>query len=178
MKLTLQLQLLPTPAQAVLLRETMAAFNGAASYAAQVGFEAKVYGQPGLHKRCYYELRSRFGLSAQMAVRAIAKAVEVFKRDKTRCPVFRSDGAMTYDERILGWKGVDKVSLWTLSGREVIPLMYGEYQAQRFDRLKGQVDLVCRDGRFYLYATVEMPEAAPIEVHDWIGVDLGVVHER
>jgi hypothetical protein len=52
MKLTLQLQLLPTPAQAVLLRETMAAFNGAASYAAQVGFEAKVYGQPGLHKRC------------------------------------------------------------------------------------------------------------------------------
>ena len=51
MKLILQLQLLPTLAQAALLRETMAAFNGAASYVAQVGFEAKVYGQPGIHKR-------------------------------------------------------------------------------------------------------------------------------
>lgn len=176
MKLTLQLQLLPTPEQSTLLLKTMAAFNAAASYAAQVGFEAKVYGQPGIHKRCYYHLREAFGLSAQMAVRAIAKAVEVFKRDKTKCPVFRSDGAITYDDRILGWKGLDKVSLWTLTGREIIPLIYGEYQAQRFDRLKGQVDLVYRDGRFYLYATVEIPEAVPLEVHDWIGVDLGVVN--
>jgi putative transposase len=150
--------------------------TGDASAAAQVGFEAKVYGQPGLHKRCYYELRSRFGLSAQMAVRAIAKAVEVFKRDKTRCPVFRSDGAMTYDERILGWKGVDHVSLWTLQGRELIAMSYGEYQAQCFDRRKGQVELVSRDGRFYLYATVDVPEGTPVEVHDWLGADLGVVN--
>ena len=176
MKLTLQLQLLPTAAQAVLLLETMAAFNAAATYAAQVGFDAKVYGQPGIHKRCYYHLREAFGLSAQMAVRAIAKAVEVFTRDKTRCPRFRPDGAITYDDRILGWKGLDKVSLWTLNGREIIPLVYGEYQAQRFDRLKGQVDLVYRDGRFYLYATIDVPEEAPIEVHDWIGVDLGIVN--
>jgi predicted transposase len=55
MKLTLQLQLLPDARQAQLLRDTMAAFNAAASYAAKVGFEAKVYGQPGIHKRCYYE---------------------------------------------------------------------------------------------------------------------------
>jgi putative transposase len=176
MKLTLQLQLLPTSEQAALLRETMAAFNAAATHAAQVGFEAKVYGQPGIHKRCYYDLREQFGLSAQMAVRAIAKAVEVFKRDKTKCPVFRPDGAITYDDRILGWKGLDKVSLWTLTGREVIPLVYGEYQSQRFDRLKGQVDLVYRDGRFYLYATIDLPEDPPIEPTRFLGVDLGIAN--
>jgi IS605 OrfB family transposase len=176
MKLTLQLQLLPTPEQALLLLETMAAFNAAASYAARVGFDAKVYSQPSIHGRCYYDIRKRFGLSAQMAVRAIAKAVEVFKRDRTKCPVFRPDGAVTYDDRILGWKGVDKVSLWTLGGREVISLVYGQYQAQRFDRLKGQVDLVDRDGAFFLYATVEIPEGAPVEVQDFVGVDLGVVN--
>ena len=32
-----------------------------------------------------------------MAVRAIAKAVETFRRDKTRCPAFRKYGAVTYD---------------------------------------------------------------------------------
>jgi putative transposase len=176
MKLTLQLQLLPTPEQAQLLLDTMAAFNAAASYAAQVGFEAKVYGQPSIHKRCYYELRQRFGLSAQMAVRAIAKAVEVFKRDKTRCPVFRPDGAITYDDRILGWKGLDRVSLWTLKGREVIPLMYGAYQSERFDRLKGQVDLVFREGKFYLYATIDTPEDAPIQPTRFLGIDLGIAN--
>jgi putative transposase len=176
MKLTLQLQLVPDDRQAALLRETMAAFNAAATYAAQVGFEAKVYGQPGIHKRCYYLLRERFKLSAQMAVRAIAKAVEVFARDKSKCPVFRPDGAITYDERILGWKGLDKVSLWTMTGREVLPLLYGQYQAERLHRLKGQVDLVARDGRFYLYATVDLPEEAPVEPSDFLGIDLGVAN--
>jgi putative transposase len=176
MKLTLQLQLVPDARQAALLRETMARFNAAASYAAQVGFEAKVYGQPSIHKRCYYEIRDRFGLSAQMAVRAIAKAVEVFARDKSRCPVFRPDGAITYDERILSFKGLDRVSLWTLTGREVIPLLYGRYQAERFHRLKGQVDLIERDGAFYLYATVDLPEDAPVEPEDFLGVDLGVAN--
>jgi IS605 OrfB family transposase len=111
-----------------------------------------------------------------MAVRAIGKAVEVFKRDKKSCPEFKPHGAVTYDERILSFKGLDKVSLWTLAGRMILPLAYGEYQGQRFDRIKGQVDLVYRGGKFLLYATAELPEGAPVEPKDWIGVDLGVVN--
>lgn len=176
MKLTLQLQLLPTPEQASVLHDTMARVNAAASYAARIGFEANVYSQPSIHARCYYHLREAFGLTAQMAVRAIGKAVEVFKRDKTHCPVFRPDGAITYDQRILSFKGLDKVNLWTLSGREVIPLVYGAYQAERFDRIKGQVDLVFRDEQFYLYATVDLPEDPPMAIQDFLGVDLGVVN--
>src|SRR5215831_4021828 len=105
MKLTLQLKLVPTTEQHTALLETMRAFNAAASYAAEVGYRDHVFTQISLHKRCYRELRDRFGLSAQMAVRAIGKAVEAFKRDKRVCPVFRPEGAMTYDERLLGWKG-------------------------------------------------------------------------
>jgi len=176
MKLTLQLQLLPNAEQKRTLLETIERFNAAASFAAKVGFEAGVYSQPSIHKRCYAEIRERFGVSAQMAVRAISKAVEVFKRDKSKCPVFKKRGAITYDQRVLSFKGLDKVSLWTLAGRMVLPLVYGEYQAERFDRLKGQVDLTYRNGQFYLYATVDVPEEAPIEVKDWLGVDLGIVN--
>jgi IS605 OrfB family transposase len=176
MKLTLRLQLLPDAAQTPILLETMERFNAAASFAARVGFEAGVFSQPSIHKLCYRDLRERFGLSAQMAVRAIGKAVEVFKRDKTKCPVFQPQGAVTYDERILGFKGLDRVSLWTLAGRMNLPLIYGEYQAERFDRIKGQCDLVYRGGQFFLYATVDVPEEAPIEVQDFLGVDLGVVN--
>jgi len=50
MKLTLQLQLLPTADQEGDLLATMERFNEAASYAARVGFEARVYGQVALHE--------------------------------------------------------------------------------------------------------------------------------
>lgn len=176
MILTLQLRLLPTVAQAGQLRRTMRAFNAAATYAAKVGFEAGVRSQPTIHRLTYYDLRAKFGLSSQMAVRAIGKAVECFARDRTVCPVFRPDGAMTYDERLMSFKGVDTVSLLTLDGRQLVPLIYGEYQRERFDRMKGQVDLVLRDGRFYLYASITLPDGAPIEPTDFLGVDLGIVH--
>jgi IS605 OrfB family transposase len=154
----------------------MRAFNAAASHAASVGFADRVFNQKSIHKRCYRELRERFGLSAQMAVRAIGKAVEVFKRDRSVCPVFRDTGAMIYDERIMGWKGPDHVSLLTLEGREIVAMVYGEYQAGLLDRLKGQADLVYRDGTFYLLATIDIPDGTPIDTTRFLGVDLGIVN--
>jgi IS605 OrfB family transposase len=176
MKLTIQLQLLPTPSQAELLLATMTRFNEAASFAAEQGFTAGVFSQPSVHKLAYQEIRERFGLGAQLAVRAIGKAVECFSRDKTICPVFLPLGAVTYDQRNLAFKGLDKVSLATLSGREVIGMVYGEYQRERFDRIKGQCDLVYRGGKFYLLTSVDLPEASPMPVKDFIGVDLGIVN--
>jgi putative transposase len=176
MKLTIQLQLLPDPGQKPILLTTMERFNAAASFAAKVGFEAGVFSQPSIHKLVYREIRARFDLSAQMAVRAIGKAVECFRRDRTVCPVFKPNGAITYDQRILGFKGLDKVSLWTLGGRMILPLIYGEYQGERFDRMKGQVDLVYRDGKFFLYATIELPGDAPIDPKGFLGVDLGMAN--
>lgn len=176
MKLTLQMQLVTTAEQREVLLSTMERFNEAATFAARAGFEAGVFSQPSIHKLAYSAIRERFGLSAQMAVRAIGKAVEVFRRDKANCPSFRPRGAVTYDERILSFKGLDKVSLWTLSGRMVLAMIYGEYQGRRFDRIKGQVDLVYRSGKFFLYATVDLPDKAPIDPKDWLGVDLGIVN--
>jgi putative transposase len=176
MKLTIQVQLLPDVDQKSVLLDTMERFNEAASFAARTGFDAGVFSQPSIHKLCYREIRDRFGLSAQMAVRAIGKAVECFKRDKTVCPIFKPFGAVTYDQRILGFKGLDKVSLWTMTGRLILPLAYGEYQGERFDRMKGQCDLVYRDGKLFLFATVEMPEDAPVKVTEFLGVDLGIAN--
>jgi IS605 OrfB family transposase len=176
MKLTIQLRVLPDAEQSAVLLTTMKRFNEAATFAAKAGFEAGVFAQPSIHKLAYREIRERFDLSAQMAVRAIGKAVECFKQDKKTCPVFKPFGAVTYDQRILGFKGVDRVSLWTMTGRMVLPLAYGEYQGERFDRIKGQCDLVYRDGKFFLFSTVDLPESSPIEVKEFLGVDLGIAN--
>lgn len=177
MKLTLQLQLLPDADQRIRLLETMERVNQAATFAARCGFEAGVFSQPSIHKLAYAEIRSRFGLSAQMAVRAIGKAVECFSRDKKVCPTFKAHSAITYDERVYSFKGVDCVSLWAFpEGRVVVPLICGEYQKQRFDRIKGQADLVYREGKFYLYCTVNLPDSAPVTPTDFVGVDLGIAN--
>jgi hypothetical protein len=176
-KLTLQIQVLPDAEQRKRLLETMERVNQAATLAARLGFDEKVFSQPSIHKLAYREIRDRFGLSAQMAVRAIGKAVECFHRDKTKCPTFKPHGAITYDERIFSFKGLDRVSLWALpEGRVILPLVYGEYQKERFDRIKGQADLVYRKGQFYLYCTVNLPDGAPITPTDFLGVDLGITN--
>ncbi len=176
MKLTIQLQLLPTPSQKSALLDTMERFNQAATLAACLGFEHGVFSQPSIHKLAYREIRDRFGLTAQMAVRAIGKAVECFRRNKTSCPTFKPRSAICYDNRILRFKGLDKVDMWTLEGRMVLPLIYGEYQGERFDRMKGQVDLVYSCGKFYLYCTIDIPDGSPVEPKAFLGVDLGIVN--
>ena len=109
-----------------------------------------------------------------MAVRAISKASEAYKRDKSIKPVFDSNGAVIYDQRIMSWKGLDRVSLLTLGGRIKLPVKICDYHAPRMDRIRGQADLIFRSGEFYLCVVVEVPEpkkTMPISV---IGVDLGV----
>jgi IS605 OrfB family transposase len=175
-KLTLQLQLLPAPDQKADLLATMERFNAAASFAALQGFAAGVFGQVSIHRLCYREVRERFGLSAQMAVRAIAKAVECFRRDRRKCPAFKPRSAVCYDERVLSFKGLTEVSLWGLSGRHRMPFVCGAYQRALQGRIKGQADLIYRQGKFYLLCTIDLPDGAPVEVKDVLGVDLGIVN--
>jgi len=177
MKLTLQLKLLPTVEQSEVLLDTMRRYNEAATFAAEQGFAARVFSAPSIQKLAYRECRDRWDLSAQMAVRAIGKAAECFSRDKTKCPVFRPAGAMTYDERILSFKDCHRVSILTVgAGRLMIPYVFGEYQSANLARIRGQCDLVYRDGQFFLYCTIEFQESPPVEVNDFLGVDLGIVN--
>ena len=44
----------------------------------------------------------------------------------------------------------DRASLLTLDGRVEVPFRFGAYQEARLDRIRGQADLLYRDGTFYL----------------------------
>lgn len=176
MKQVIVVKLLPTPEQAASLLATMERFNAACDAIAAVAFRERVASAFALQKLVYFDIRAHFGLSAQMTVRAIGKVCEVYKRDKTIRPSFRPHGAITYDERIMSWKGATGISLLTLDGRIVVPFVFGAYQAARLGRVKGQADLVYRDGRFYLHATIETPTSPESDPDGWLGVDLGIVN--
>jgi putative transposase len=174
MKLTVQLKLLPSPEQGIALLDTMETFNAACDELAAIAFAHRCANKVELQKIAYHDIRRDFGLSAQMTVRAIAKVVEAYKRDRSIQPSFRPHGAIIYDPRILSWKGPDRVSILTLGGREIIPWVAGAYQHGWLDRVRGQADLVYRDGKFFLFLTVAVGVVEPLEVEDFLGIDLGL----
>jgi IS605 OrfB family transposase len=176
MKLTIVVKLAPSADQHAALLATMERFNAACDAIAEVAYDRRLANKVALQKLVYYDVRERFGLSAQLTVRAIAKVVEAYKRDKSVRPAFRPHGAVCYDQRIMSWRGVEEISLLTLAGRELIGVRFGPYQAARLDRRQGQADLVLKAGVFYLYVTVDTPEPPPGEPDDYLGLDLGIVH--
>lgn len=107
MKTTLQIKLLPDESQHAALKDTMEAFNDACNYIAEVAYRERCASKFKLQKLMYDDVRERFGLSAQLTIRAIAKVVEAYKRNKdVRC-FFRPEGAVVYDDRILSFKGLE-----------------------------------------------------------------------
>jgi len=74
---------------------------------------------------------------------------------------FRADAAQPFDDRCLSWQ-LDRrtVSIWTAAGRMTgIPFRCSAAQFGRLrDHRQGESDLVHRDGKWYLYATCEVPE--------------------
>jgi len=171
---TLMVKLDPSPEQYKMLCETMKRFNEACNEIADTIFKRHSANKFELHKDVYYPIREKYGLSAQLTIRAISKVAEAYKRDRSIKPEFRLDGAIVYDQRILSWKGLEKVSLTTLNGRQTIPVRMGDYQKARLDRIRGQADLILVKGIFYLCVVVEVPEEIPYEPKGVLGADLGI----
>jgi putative transposase len=176
MNLTLLIKLQPNPDQAQAVLRTMERFNAACNTIATIAFREHTANKIRLQKLVYADIRATFGLSAQMTVRAISKVAEAYKRDKSVQPIFRPRGAIVYDDRLLSWKGLDRVSILTLNGRQIIPVIMDGYHRARLDRIRGQADLMVRDGQFYLAVVVDVPEPPPLQPDDWWGVDLGIVN--
>ncbi len=175
MKLVATVKLLVDPGQKARLLATMERINEACSWLAERAFELRSADKIRLQKLHYRDLREMFGLSSQHAVRALSKVCEAYKRDRSKCPVFRKYGAVVYDQRLYTFKhGLDRVSLLALDGRIVVPCAVGDYHRGRLEGVRGQADLVYRKGKLYLFVSVDVPDGSPIEPKDWLGVDLGV----
>ncbi len=126
MKITLQMQILPDTDQIARLKAIMERLIAAASWVAGKLFAGKVTNKIEAQKLCSRDVRERFGLRSQTAILCIHRAVEATKRDRAIRPIFRPDVAITYDVRTLSFIGPDRVSLVTLSGRIVVPLLMGD----------------------------------------------------
>jgi putative transposase len=164
------------------LAATQAAFNEAASWIASVCWDEHITNTNTAHHRVYGETRARFGLGAQLACCARAKAVEAIKAGKAKgrdtCPTFGPRGSTRYDARTYRLMALDRVSLNTLSGRVVCQLVPGARQRPMLVDLSwtiGGADLVWRDGVYFFHLTQTREAPETDGSGGVLGVDLGQV---
>lgn len=177
MKLTARAKLLPTTEQADALRETLERANSACNYISGEAWQSKTFRQFPLHKLTYYDVREQFGLSAQMAVRAVARVADAYKVGRDTRRSFGPHGAFPYDDRILSYN-LDRqtVSIWTLAGRLTIPFVAGPRDLELLQTRRGESDLCYVRGKWYLLAACDVETPEPIDVEGHLGVDLGVTN--
>ena len=175
MNLTAQLKLEPTAEQVLVLRATLVASNAACDYISGVAWDSKTFRQFDLHRLCYREARSRFGLSAQAAVRCISKVADAYKLDRKAKRAFRPMGSAAYDQRILSYNlEASRVSIRALEGRLNISFVCGEHQRRLLANRKGETDLTFVRGKWYVLANCSSPDPAQAAPNGFLGVDLGV----
>ena len=174
---TICCKLLTTPITSEALKETSACFAVACNYILKVAIEEKTHNAIKLHKLCYTEVRKLFGLSANLAVRAIRRVVACMTKlkGKRKCPKDFKQKSIDYDARIFSYQEVDEtVSLTTTKGRIRIPMLLGGFQRKA---LMGQnptsATVINKAGIWYIHIVCEFKEIS-CSGDGVMGVDLGI----
>jgi putative transposase len=199
MRLTAQINILTTPESHKALLETMRVFNLACQFVSDYAFEHKVFNKRNLQELLYDEVRARFCLSSQLAVRLFGKVGDAYrasltqlrkrqakydalskekqanrKRPELRVCKFRNKGAVVYDSRLLTYDTPGTITLRALKGRLSLPVQF----PKGLDRstIRGEADLILQGNTFYLLQTVEVEAMPPYATTKYLGVDQGMVH--
>ncbi|MBD2185276.1 RNA-guided endonuclease InsQ/TnpB family protein [Aerosakkonema funiforme] len=175
--LTLVCKLQPTPEQVAQIEATLQAFAAACNYANEV-VKPQITSKTAIQSTVYQELRSQFGLSANLAVRACARVGANRKTAKLKdkpVKAFKPTSA-DYDARIFAFREKDwSVSLTLMDGRHHIKLSIGQYQIGKLKGKKPTSAQLCkhRDGNYYIHVQVKDAPPDPIKSERVIGIDFG-----
>jgi putative transposase len=173
---TIACKLAPTPEQRCELDATLVAFADACNFIADVARQIHSSNKVKVQHVCYAEVRSRFGLSANLAIRAIARVCAALKVKSKAHSTF-APTSIDYDQRIFSFREWDwTFSLTLFHTRERLATVLGDYQKGRLKgRRPGSATLVKRrDGVFFLHVVLVDSAPEPREPSEMIGVDLGV----
>jgi IS605 OrfB family transposase len=175
--LTIVCKLSPTPEQVNQIDATLQAFADACSYANEI-VVAKTTSRTTIQSLVYQDLRSRFGLSANLAVRVCARVGANRKTAKLKNKPVRAFKATSadYDARIFDFREKDwTVSLTLMNGRHHIKMDVGQYQVGQLTGRKPTSAQLCkhRDGRYYIHIQTKDTPPDPLKASNVIGVDFG-----
>lgn len=175
---TIVCKLDPTAEQVVEIEATLEAFARACNHIADVARRIHSTNKVSVQKECYRQVRDDFGLSANLAIRAIARVCAALKVKEKMHSTFEPT-SIDYDQRIFSFREWDwSFSLTLLHSRQKIASILGDFQKEA---LKGRKPtsavLVKRStGGYFLHVQIEEESPDPGPAQDVIGVDLGIVN--
>lgn len=175
--LTLVCKLQPTSQQVVQIETTLKAFAEACNYTNSY-VKPQITSKTTIQSLVYQDLRSMFGLSANLAVRVCARVGANRKTAKVKgkpVKAFKPTSA-DYDARIFSFREKDWTASLTLNGgREHIDLQVSNYQIGKLKGKKPTSAQLCkhRDGLYYLHIQLTDDAPTPIKSNKVIGVDFG-----
>lgn len=155
------------------IEDTLKAFADACNVVAGVGREKKERRQFTLHKLCYRVIREKFGLSANLTVRAIARVAISLKRKPNS--IFRPT-SIDFDERIFAFSEKDwSAKLTLLNSREKFYLDIGKYQRNALaGKHPTSAQLVKRNREYFLNIQIKEESPEPKKTNSILGIDLGI----
>lgn len=175
--LTVVCKLKPTPEQIAKMDDLLHAFADGCNYANEQ-VKTGITSKTTIQSMVYQDIRARFGLSANQAVRVCARVGANRKTAKVKGEVVKkiSPTSADYDARIFDFREKDRtVSLTLLGCREHIPVVLANYQAGKLKGRKPTSAQLCKhtDGLFYIHIQLTDETPDPIKSDKVIGVDFG-----
>jgi IS605 OrfB family transposase len=177
MNLTVKIKLQPSGDQRESLINTIRRVNLACNYISEIAWEKKIFHQYDLQKITYKDIRNKFELPSQHAIRSISKVSSSYKVNKTSMHRIKPAGAIALDDRNLSWK-LDKsiISINTINGRLKIPFVCVDRQRKFLMLRRGESRLILCRKDLYLSVSCSVEGATPFSGVDILGVDMGIVN--
>ncbi len=174
---TICCKLQPTLEQISQIEETLKEFANACNFLvaninANTNTGVKVKNRFAIHQEFYHVLREKFGLSANLTCRVIAR-VAVAKKAKEFLAT-----SISYDNRIFSYSEKNSAfSVKLLHSREKIACQLGDFQRKALHSQKPtSATLVKKPNGYYLHVQVKEPIPEADQVRDFLGVDLGIIN--
>jgi IS605 OrfB family transposase len=175
--LTIVCKINPMPEQVAKIEATFQAFADACNYINEV-VEPKITHNVTIQNQVYKEVRAKFGLASNLAIRAINRVSANRKAAKHKGKPVRLflPTSVDYDARIFSFREKDwSVSLTLNGGRERFLVDVGSYQKGKLSGFTPTSATLVKNpnGAYSVNIQVKSNAPDPIKATDVIGVDLG-----
>jgi putative transposase len=161
------------------LDDTMRVYAQAVQFCVDIAWQHKLTSKAQLQRCCYYDVKTRFGLQAQLVINAITQAVEMVKKAQSK-PDVSPELSIRYNFPRCASISKDwtRLSLSTSKGRVTFKIVIPEVFESYLEWKLGESTLI-KDyrGRFFFFFTFSKETDIRPSSSDHckiLGVDLGV----
>jgi IS605 OrfB family transposase len=165
--------------QTAILLETLGRSAAACNDILQVSLDNKTTNKVKLQHLCYHTIKEKYGLHANLVIRAIARVAEAAKKKRKQSkPRKFKPTSVSLDARTFSFiEKREEVSIATINGRLKLKLDIGNFQRGLLAGQKPTAATLCYNRRtkeFYIHIVVNREVPFPPKGGDLIGVDRGI----